>query len=197
MGSSGLSTCALPAQPGPVLLRDRTASRTKLEDFKWSNPWAARKMKKFDAACEAEKTFRASRIPLGRYLGGASFGAQALQRRAPEDLQGTAVSRQLEWDRPPHGYDRNLLLMEYSDVPLKVKEWIEDQEIHEAAGKGLFAVYPKPVDGTDRVLNTVTFSKPVPAAMRRSTDKARRPIRAGCRLRHLAALDCRRKRMRR
>jgi hypothetical protein len=48
-------------------------------------------------------------------------------------------------------------MMEYSDLPIPVREWIEDQERDEGPGKGLFAVYEKPTGADDKILNVVKF----------------------------------------
>lgn len=58
-------------------------------------------------------------------------------------------------------------MMEYSEVPIPVREWIEDQERNEGQGKGLFAVYEKPSDADDKILNVVKFpSKGMAPALR-------------------------------
>lgn len=49
-------------------------------------------------------------------------------------------------------------MMEYSEVPIPVREWIEDHERTDGEGKGLFAVYEKPVDADDKIRNVVKFA---------------------------------------
>lgn len=52
------------------------------------------------------------------------------------------------WDgMDAHGYERELVKMEYRDVPVQVREWIENQEEAEGPGKGLFGVFAKPGTG--------------------------------------------------
>lgn len=46
-----------PAQPGVHSRLNGTP--TKMEDFKWSDPFNSRRMKKFAPACDAEQTFKA------------------------------------------------------------------------------------------------------------------------------------------
>ncbi len=151
---------------GPPGVPERPAGRpSKMEDFKWSDPWAARKMKKFEAACESEKTFHASEFLLDDLAADPPLGIKPFSEGLKKIFKGREYPG--SWNGiDPHGYDRNLLMMDYSDVPIKVKEWIEDQEINDGEGKGLFAVYPKPADEESQVLNTVRFTKPVPLALR-------------------------------
>ncbi|KAI3399598.1 hypothetical protein diail_6237 [Diaporthe ilicicola] len=119
---------------------------TKLENFNWTNPFSSPKLANFDATCESKRTFAASEYQL-----------HDLQLPEPKGLQpyGEALKdffggREYPggWDGiDAHRYERNLLKMEYADVPVKVREWIEEEERNEGPGKGLFAVYQKPAEG--------------------------------------------------
>ena len=60
-----------------------------------------------------------------------------------------------------HGPSRSLLMMEYVDVPIKVKAWIEEKEPEDDKGKPLFAVFQKPTEVNAKVNDTVDVSSPV------------------------------------
>jgi hypothetical protein len=130
------------------------AQMTKVESFKWTDPFANRKYKRFTPTCESTKTFRAHEYelhdlsiepPLGLWPFDEALKKVFKTREYPGSWGG--------WDQ--HQYDRNLLMMEYWDLPIRVREWIEDQERNNGEGKGLFAVYTKPAEG-NKVYNTVT-----------------------------------------
>jgi hypothetical protein len=142
---------------------------TKVEGFKWTDPFASRKYKRFTPSCDAKQTFQAFEYQLHDLSDEQPLGL------APFDEALKKVFRSREypgswggWDH--HQYDRTLLMMEYWDVPLKVREWIEDQERSDGEGKGLFAVYTKPAVG-NKVHNTVTPPSLQKAATLRPLDK--------------------------
>lgn len=151
----GLGAAALgPAVPGQAPRPE--GKPTKMEDFKWADPFSSSKIRKFAAACEAEKTFNAreyllddlqEKPPLGLWHWSEALKKLFAGRQYPGSWDG--------WD--PHGYDRNLLMMEYSEVPIPVREWIEEQERTDGEGKGLFGVYEKPKDDEHRIQNVVKF----------------------------------------
>lgn len=144
----------------------------KLEDFKWSDPFASRRMKKFSPECASERTFTAREYLL-----------DDLQEKLPQGLKpwSDALKKLFSgrdypgsWDGiDPHGYDRNLLMMEYSDMPIAVREWIEDQERTDGEGKGLFGVYEKPKEGSETIRNVVKFASPEMARGLRPLDQKR------------------------
>ncbi|KAK3316916.1 hypothetical protein B0H66DRAFT_583330 [Apodospora peruviana] len=142
---------------------------TKMENWKWTDPFT----KKFDAACSAEKSFPATEYLLDDLSEKAPKGL--VQYR--EALKKVFADREYpgSWDGiDPHGYDRNLLMMEYSAVPVPVREWIEDQERQDSAkGKGLFAVYEKPVGETEprHTVQVAATPSPIPAALRPLDEK--------------------------
>lgn len=143
-----------PAAPGSQ--KRPEGKPAKMEDFKWTDPFSSSKIRKFAPSCEAEQTFHAREYLL-----------DDLQQDAPKGLLPWADAlRKIFKGRPypgswdgwdPHGYDRNLLMMEYADVPVPVREWIEEQERTDGEGKGLFAVYEKPKDEHHRIQNVVKF----------------------------------------
>ncbi|KAK3375728.1 hypothetical protein B0T24DRAFT_206105 [Lasiosphaeria ovina] len=125
----------------------------KMENWKWSDPFSASRMRKLDAACEAEKTFEATEYLLDDLSEAPPLGLLPFR----DALKKVFADREYpgSWDGiDPHGYDRNLLMMEYADVPVAAREWIEDQERTAGPGKGLFAIYEKPA-ADDVVRNTV------------------------------------------
>lgn len=132
--------------PGPDDSPPPKVEPTKLENFNWTNPFTSPKLANFDAACESKRTFEAN-----------EFQLHDLQLPEPKGLQpyGEALKEFFGgreypggWDGiDAHRYERNLLKMEYADVPVKVREWIEEEERSEGPGKGLFAVYQKPAEG--------------------------------------------------
>jgi len=76
----------------------------------------------------------------------APFGLAAFQTALKEVFSVREYPG--SWDGiDPYGYDRNLLQMEYADLPVKVREWIEEQERSDGPGKGLFAVFKKLAPG--------------------------------------------------
>lgn len=132
--------------PGPDENIPPKIEPTKLDNFTWTDPFSSPKLANFDAACESQATFKAFEYQL-----------HDLQMPEPQGLQpyGEALKTFFGgrpypggWDGiDAHRYERNLLKMEYADVPVKVREWIEEEERSEGPGKGLFAVYQKPAEG--------------------------------------------------
>ncbi|KAH6617504.1 hypothetical protein F5144DRAFT_457507, partial [Chaetomium tenue] len=125
----------------------------KMANWRWPNPFASPEHKKFTAACDVLKSFRASEFMLDDLAVKAPKGL--LEYR--DALKEVFATREYpgSWEGiDPHGYDRDLLSMDYDDMPLKVREWIEEQERTDGPGKGLFAVYMRPMPGT-RVMHTI------------------------------------------
>ena len=151
---------------GPAAPPERPSGRpAKMEDFKWADPWAQRKIKRFTPTCEAEDTFDAHEFLLDDLSEAPPLGLKPYGSALKKIFKGRPYPG--SWNGiDPHGYDRNLLKMEYADVPVKVREWIEDQEIQDGPGKGLFAVYNKPTSDDEEVADTVAFTKPVETALR-------------------------------
>lgn len=136
----GTATAIGPHAPKPKV------QMTKVEDFKWTDPFADRKYKRFTPSCEMTKTFQAYEyqlhdlqlaFPKGLWAFETALKKVFAAREYPGSWGG--------WDE--HQYDRTLLFMDYADMPLKVREWIEHQERTDGEGKGLFAVYNKPAEG--------------------------------------------------
>jgi hypothetical protein len=137
-----------------------------MENWKWSDPFSSSRYRKFDAACEAEKTFKATEYLLDDLSEAPPLGLLPYNEALKKIFKGREYPG--SWDGiDPHGYDRNMLMMEYADVPVKVREWIEEQERSDSEHKGLFAVYEKPVGEDDIVHNTVKVpATPILPALR-------------------------------
>lgn len=132
--------------PGPEANIPPKIEPSKLENFTWTDPFSSPKLANFDAACESQRTFKA-------------FEYQLHDLQLPEPKGLGPYSEALKtffggrpypggWDGiDAHRYERNLLKMEYADVPVKVREWIEEEERSKGPGKGLFAIYQKPEEG--------------------------------------------------
>ncbi|KAH8785190.1 hypothetical protein F5883DRAFT_445083 [Diaporthe sp. PMI_573] len=132
--------------PGPEDNVPPKIEPSKLENFTWTDPFSSPKLANFDTTCESQRTFKA-------------FEYQLHDLQLPEPNGLGPYSEALKtffggrpypggWDGiDAHRYERNLLKMEYADVPVKVREWIEEEERSEGPGKGLFAIYQKPEEG--------------------------------------------------
>jgi hypothetical protein len=125
----------------------------KPKTFKWRYPFEPEALEPFNHACEAEKQFPANEYTLHQLMdappGGLGPWAPGLKKFfSGRDYPGGWAG----WDR--HLHDRSILKMEYAHLPLKVREWIEDQEENQGAGKGLFAVFRKPVEEDDTIEDT-------------------------------------------
>lgn len=145
-------------------------SPEKIKDWKWPNPFNSTRLGKYEATCEVERTFAAEEYVLDDLSVNPPTGLLPYR----DALKSVFSSREYpgSWDGiDPHGYDRTLLTMTYADMPLKVREWIEDQERTNGPGKGLFAVYQRPMPGT-RVLNTIKVpDAPVPDEWRERDER--------------------------
>lgn len=115
---------------------------TKLDNFTWSDPFSSPKIHQFDSACETSRTFAASEFQLHDLSDPEPKGLLPFRER----LLAVFGQRNYPggWDgMDAHGYERNLLKMNYKDVPVQVREWVATQDKSEGAGKGLFAVLHK------------------------------------------------------
>ncbi|KAK3486918.1 uncharacterized protein B0T23DRAFT_236974 [Neurospora hispaniola] len=168
-----LATVASAVGPAVPENAERLPGKPDLmPNWPWHNPFAdanntritisseseASAPTRFVPTCSSQRTFRATEYLL-----------DDLQELPPlglipwvEALRKTFTNRPYpgSWDGvDPHGYDRNMLMMEYVDVPLKVRRWIEEEEWSTAAakGKGLFAVLAKAdVEKGEKVVATAT-----------------------------------------
>ncbi|KAL2262008.1 hypothetical protein VTK26DRAFT_2777 [Humicola hyalothermophila] len=82
---------------------------------------------KFTPTCSATAVFKARQYTLDDLSEAPPRGLLPYR----DALKSVFSAREYpgSWDGiDPHGYDRTLLTMRYSDVPLRVREWIEEQE---------------------------------------------------------------------
>ncbi|SPO07107.1 uncharacterized protein DNG_09801 [Cephalotrichum gorgonifer] len=118
----------------------------KLSSFKWTYPFTDEAMTGWTASCTAVKAFSAREYTLHDLANPFPKGLGAWV----DGLKGFFSGREYPgawggWDK--HLHDRTIVYMEYEEVPLRVREWIEEQERGDLAGKGLFAVFEKPAAG--------------------------------------------------
>ncbi|KAL2162507.1 hypothetical protein VTH06DRAFT_7421 [Thermothelomyces fergusii] len=155
------STAAAIGPAGPIPRLHGVAE--KMKNWKWPDPFSSPKYEEFTVACEATGRFRVSEHPLDDLSVDHAHGGLLAYRDA---LKAVFASREYpgSWDGiDPHGYDRKILLMDYETMPLRVREWIEDQERKDGPGKGLYAVYPRPAPGV-RVMKTINIPDEVPVS---------------------------------
>jgi hypothetical protein len=157
---TGFATAIGPPNPKtPPRLRGK---REKMENWKWPNPFESPRLSKFDTTCEVERLFKAGDYLLDD-LAEEGPGGLLPYRDALKEVF-SAREYPGSWDGiDPHGYDRNILFMNYDEMPLKVREWIEEQERTDGEGRGLFAVYNRPMPGT-RVLHTIKVPAETPVS---------------------------------
>ncbi|KAK4205443.1 heterokaryon incompatibility protein-domain-containing protein [Triangularia verruculosa] len=134
----------LPGKPAPM------------PNWKWPNPFQSSRAAKYEATCQVQRSFKAEEFKLDDLAQNPPLGLLPWR----DALKDVFAEREYPggWDGiDNHGYDRNVLKMDYETVPLKVREWIEEQERKELPGQGLFALFARPAPGT-RVFKQV----PVP-----------------------------------
>ncbi|KAK4183240.1 Glucarate dehydratase [Podospora australis] len=165
------STASAIGPPGPDTVKRLVGKAEKMANWKFPNPFSNPRHKKYDVTCEVEKVFPAREFVLDDLAVPEPNGL--LQYR--DALKTVFGMREYpgSWDGiDPHGYDRHILEMGYDELPLKVREWIEQQERTNGPGRGLYAVYPRAHPGT-RAMNTVPVPEkvPVPAEYREKDDR--------------------------
>lgn len=125
------------ADPGVVISR-------VVDGFRWQDPFGSHATPPgFQATCEATKTFRATQHVLTDLHKPPPLGlkpwADAIKyffggRPFPGSWEGVDAQ----------GVEREIIMMEYTEVPGAVKDWIEEQKDDVEGNKFLFAVYNKP-----------------------------------------------------
>ncbi|KAK3334284.1 hypothetical protein B0H65DRAFT_561717 [Neurospora tetraspora] len=125
-----------------------------VDTFKWSRPFPddGTDPGGFDVNCRAEGTFHAKTYKLSD-LPAEPPGGLSPWHDAIEDFLGRR-SYMGSWDGVDHkGHDREIVVMEYADVPGPVRDWIEDQQRDTSEtndSKWMFAVFRKPENETDK-----------------------------------------------
>ena len=127
-----------------------------VKTFKWSRsfPDDGSEPGGFEVHCKAEgnfhaKMYRLSDLPFQPPTGLAPW------HDAIEDFLGKTEYIG-SWDGVDHkGQDREIVVMEYADVPELVKNWIEEQQRDpESKKKWLFGVFEKPKKEGERIYTT-------------------------------------------
>ncbi|KAK2040723.1 hypothetical protein LZ31DRAFT_473999 [Colletotrichum somersetense] len=168
------------------------AKTTMADNFPWRDPFAAGAATHADyvAVCEASATFPAAQYtlhdlfekpPTGLFNYADGLKAFFAGREYPGGWAGL--------DR--HMYERNVLVMEYADVPPRARAWIEAQERRaddDAGGKGLFAVFDKPASAEDKVTKRVAVPPEGEGEVDRALDASRVAIFAPGALYHVLPL---------
>lgn len=151
------------------------------DNFVWADPFHDHRLaNKLRATCTVERSFPAREFQLHDLYEHEPRGLWAYA----DTLKGLFKGRPYPggWDGlDPHMYERPLLLMEYADMPVAVREWIEEsgrahdndgddgEEEDEDAKKArdarrhLFAVFERPAEPMEKVLKT---AKPPKTAAR-------------------------------
>jgi hypothetical protein len=127
--------------------------------FQWSNPFPSDGTDPggYDIHCKASGTFHARLyklrdLPLEPPLGLAPWEGAISDFIGRRDYPGS-------WDGVDHkGLDREVVVMEWVDVPAAVRDWIEEQQRDESEAndkKWLFGVFEKPRREGEKVHGTV------------------------------------------
>ncbi|OHF01505.1 hypothetical protein CORC01_03261 [Colletotrichum orchidophilum] len=136
------------------------AKTTMADNFPWRDPFTSKTADTYTPTCSSSNTFSATQYtlhdlfdkpPTGLFPWSEGLKTFFSGREYPGGWAGL--------DR--HMYDRNVLMMEYADVPVRVREWIEEEERRAdgdgdgGSGKGLFAVFEKPAGEEDKITERV------------------------------------------
>ncbi|CAK7223754.1 hypothetical protein SBRCBS47491_005314 [Sporothrix bragantina] len=159
------------------------------EGFVWAEPFHDHRLvHKLEPACSIERTFSADEFQLHDLYEHFPKGLWAFGDALKKIFSGRPYPG--GWDGlDPHMYERPLLYMNYTDMPIAVREWIEegervpgedDEEESEEhkkmreARKNLFAVFERPTEPMTKVVKTVTPPKTAAkAALLRPLDAKR------------------------
>jgi len=137
-----------------------------VDTFKWSAPFPddGTDPNGFHVQCRAEREFHAKMYRLKDLTVQQSEGGLAPWQAAIGDFLNKR-DYMGSWDGVDHkGDEREIVVMEYKDVPLNVRRWIEEQQRDEESEKKnqykwMFGVFQKPKEEGEYVRGTV---KPPP-----------------------------------
>ncbi|KAG9251743.1 uncharacterized protein F5Z01DRAFT_265041 [Emericellopsis atlantica] len=137
-------------------------------NFPWKDPFPIKESDAVEPSCEVAKHFFAREYTLHELMEEPPRGLKPWA----DGLKKLFSSREYPggwsgYDR--HGYDRSILKMDYADIPLALREWIEEQERTEGEWKGLFGVFRDSKGGEDTVDDVVDVKENID----RSQDKDR------------------------
>jgi hypothetical protein len=159
--TSASLTVALLASSANALFGGKPPPKPETElvkGFNWKDPFKSEAISGFDATCEASATFPALEYSLHNLMQRSPKGLFSWAKGLKTFFSGREYpGAWAGWDR--HLHDRSILLMEYKDVPIEVREWIEKQDREDGSGKGLYAVFEKPKDEDEEITETVKFPK--------------------------------------
>lgn len=165
--SSGPLAAALLSTGSHALFGNREPPKPQphiIDSFTWADPFITPEITSYDAECEhtavlpaREYTLNELQVPSPKGLREWAPGLKTFfsGREYPGSWGGL--------DR--HLHDRTILSMEYKDLPLEVRLWIEEQERSDGEGKGLFGVFVKPTEVDEEgelvpITEVVSFPKP-------------------------------------
>ncbi|QKD54654.2 uncharacterized protein FOBCDRAFT_240122 [Fusarium oxysporum Fo47] len=135
---AGLAHAIGMAPPPPVEL---------VQGFDWKDPFALDAMASFRPTCEAKAQLDGTSSQGGLKPWSKGLKAVFADKEYPGGWLGL----------DPHLNGRSLLLMNYDQMPLLVRRWIEQQERTDGKGKALFAVLEKPKNDEDEIEKVVQF----------------------------------------
>ncbi|KAK4164058.1 hypothetical protein QBC43DRAFT_263142 [Cladorrhinum sp. PSN259] len=147
--------------------------------FKWSRPFPddGSDPGGFNVNCKASKTFHAKMYKLFD-LPAAPPAGLAPWHDAIEDWMGQLPAYMGSWDGVDHkDQNRELVMMEYKDVPKEVRAWIEEQQADpdpKNKKKFYYGVFEKPKQEGERIFGTV---KPKPTEADHAAQQPVREIR--------------------
>ena len=156
---AGLSQAFEMRRPPPVEL---------VKGFEWANPFAPGAMAAFKSRCDDKKQFEVFEYTLAELMEPPPKGLKPWAT----GLKAVFANREYPgaWlGLDHHAGGRSVLLMNYDEIPLLVREWIEQQERTDGEGKALFAVLEKPKNDDDEIEKVVEF--PEADKIDRASDK--------------------------
>ncbi|TDZ28839.1 Phenylacetaldoxime dehydratase [Colletotrichum spinosum] len=117
------------------------------EDFTWSDPFGPDGTPSgFAATCEASATFRATQHILNEIHEPLPVGLEPWFDAIKSFFGGRPFPG--GWGgEDAHGVNREVIKMEYVDLPSAVKTWIQEQKGKDGDSQWLFGVYEKPKSG--------------------------------------------------
>ncbi|KAL6921686.1 hypothetical protein FSST1_005712 [Fusarium sambucinum] len=144
---AGLSQSFEMRRPPPVEL---------VKGFDWADPFTLSSMAAFQPKCDEKKQFEVFEYTLAELMEPPPKGLKPWAK----GLKAVFANREYPggWlGLDPHAGGRSVLLMNYDQIPLVVREWIEQQERTDGEGKALFAVLERPKNDEDEIEEVVRF----------------------------------------
>jgi hypothetical protein len=124
-----------------------------VESFAWSDPFRALPTPKgFEARCEAVQSFSATQHSLRDINETPPFGLAPWADAIKFFFGGRPFPG--SWDGVDNqGVNRDIIMMEYTDVPVALKDWIKKHKEADETddNRWLFAVYDKPREEGEKI----------------------------------------------